>query len=419
MAKPQRRGGWNLPVSLLFWVLCFVAGLLFVWVTNRFAYYRSRQVLFVVGILMMIFSAVISVFTLIRHRSMQHLLDKTRRQRGPKVVAIGGGTGLSALLRGLKGFTENITAVVTVADDGGSSGRLRKEMGVIPPGDIRNCIMALADAEPVMDKLMQYRFKDGDLSGQSLGNLLIAALSDMNDGGFMEAVTNLSEVLAVTGRVLPVSLSNIVLHAQLRDGTVVSGESAIPKMKLEKDSQIYRTFITPEDAKPLPEVLQAIAEADLIVMGPGSLYTSIIPNLLVKGVAEAIGASKALRVYVGNIMTQPGETDGYTLADHVHAITKHGQGRMVDVIVANRDMDGVPEAVLSRYREDGAEPVQIDRERLERKGITILEVPLVRLTAGAVRHNPEALQEVIERIYRQRADRDWRYLGLWEELNGL
>ena len=238
------------------------------------------------------------------------MMQKNLVSRDLKVVAIGGGTGLSTLLRGLKLFARNITAVVTVADDGGSSGMLREDLGILPPGDIRNCILALADVEPVMERLLQYRFKEGSLKGQNLGNLLIAAMTDIANG-FESAIREISNVLAVTGKVLPVSLEDIRLVAKLEDGTN-HGESKIPEEQIKRNSPIIEISMDKPYCNALPEVIQAIKDADVIVLGPGSLYTSIIPNIIIREVTQAINQSNAVKVYVCNIMTQPGETTGYS-----------------------------------------------------------------------------------------------------------
>ena len=252
-------------------------------------------------------------------------------QRGPKVVAIGGGTGLSTLLRGLKEYTGNLTAVVTVADDGGSSGRLRRELGVLPPGDFRNCIAALADAEPLMTRLFQYRFQEGSgLEGHSFGNLFIVAMSAIT-GNFEQAIRESSRVLAVRGQILPSTLADVTLNARMEDEAVVSGESNIP----HGDGHIKQVYLEPSDAEAYSEAVRAILDADLIVLGPGSLYTSVLPNLLVDGVAKALRASSAVKVYVCNVATQRGETDGYNVADHVAAIERHVGPGLFSYVLAN------------------------------------------------------------------------------------
>jgi len=307
----------------------------------------------------------------------------------PKVVVIGGGTGLSTMLRGLKEKPIDITAIVTVADDGGSSGILRSEMDVPAPGDIRNVMIALADAEPILSKVLQHRFQSGNgLAGHSLGNLILVAMKEIT-GDFVTGVKELSKVLAVRGRVLPSSADQIVLKAEMEDGTIVSGESKIP----QAGKRIRRVFLEPPDAAPLEEALEAIEAADAIILGPGSLYTSIIPNLLVPGVAEAIIASPAQKIYVCNVMTQPGETDGYTAYDHLAAIEAHAGGaRIVDAVVVN---DGdIPREVLRRYAEQGAVPVEPDRERIEAAGRTVVADRLVK-TSRYLRHDAKRLSDRI------------------------
>jgi len=236
--------------------------------------------------------------------------------KGPKVVIIGGGTGLSILLRGLKEYTSNITAIVTVADDGGGSGVLREDLGMLPPGDIRACILALANTEPTMEKLLQYRFDEGILKGQNFGNLFIAAMNEIY-GSFEMAIKETSNVLAVTGKVLPMTLEDVTLYAELENGHTIKGESEIPLKNKELSSKINRIYMEPKASYPLVEAVDAIKDADLIVLGPGSLYTSVIPNLLVNNIVDTIYEAKGPKVYITNVMTQPGETDGYTVLDHV------------------------------------------------------------------------------------------------------
>lgn len=262
-----------------------------------------------------------------------------QRNRGPRVVAIGGGTGLSSLLRGMKEYTANLTAIVTVADDGGSSGRLRRELGVLPPGDFRNCIAALAEAEPLMTELFQYRFPGGQgLDGHSFGNLFIAAMAGVT-GNFERAIAESSRVLAVRGRILPSTLERVTLCAELVDqgqeAQHVEGESQIPL----SGHPIERVYLEPSGVRADAQALRAILQAELIVLGPGSLYTSVLPNLLVEEVAEAIRTSAALKVYVCNVAIQPGETDGYTVEDHVRAIENHVGPGLIDVVVANNNME--------------------------------------------------------------------------------
>jgi uncharacterized cofD-like protein len=284
----------------------------------------------------------------------------------PRVVVVGGGTGQPVLLRGLKAERAEITAIVTVADDGGSSGRLRSELLMPPPGDIRNCLVALADTEPLLEQLLQYRFDTrSELSGHSFGNLFLAAMTNIT-GDFETAVQETSRVLAVRGRVLPSARQEVRLVAEYEDGTRMEGESRIPQV----GKRIRRVSLEPKDVEPLPEVLTAIANADAVVVGPGSLFTSILPNLLVPGIAAAIRASDAKVIYVCNVMTQPGETDAYTAADHVQAIYNHVGPGFFDMIIVNSA--AVPESVVEQYQTAGSHPVVADVERLHKLGLTVI-----------------------------------------------
>jgi len=324
----------------------------------------------------------------------------TRWEQGPRIVAIGGGHGLSTLLRGLKRHTRNLTAIVTVADDGGGSGMLRDELGMPPPGDIRNCMQALANTEPVMEQLLAYRFKEGRLSGQSFGNLLLAALNGIS-GSFDEAVGKMSEVLAITGRVLPVTTADIALEATFENGTRVSGESKIAAFKKAQDCRISRVELHPEHPAALPETLEAISKADLILLGPGSLYTSVIPNLLVDGVVKAIQSSDAPRVYIANIMTQDGETEGMTLSEHISALLVHSAPGLIDLCLAN--CAPIRPELLERYRAEGAEPIAVDRDKVERLGVEVVERPLASTTQDYARHSIDRLAQAVMDLYEERA----------------
>lgn len=272
----------------------------------------------------------------------------------PKFVVIGGGTGLSILLRGLKKFTSNITAIVTVADDGGGSGKLREDLGMLPPGDIRSCILALANTEPTMEKLLQYRFTEGSLKGQNFGNLFIAAMNEIY-GSFERAIKETCNVLAVTGKVLPMTLEDVTLCAILENGHVLKGESCIPVYAIKAGSRIDYIYMEPKITYPLDESVEAINEADIIVLGPGSLYTSVMPNLLVNNIVDTIYNAKAPKVYITNVMTQPGETDGYDVLDHVNAILKHSSPDFLDYVIANTEE--IPLSILEKYIKDGSKPV--------------------------------------------------------------
>lgn len=331
-------------------------------------------------------------------------MDEKKRARwenGPRIVAIGGGHGLSALLRGLKQYTRNVTAIVTVADDGGGSGVLRSDLNMPPPGDIRNCMQALANTEPVMEQLLEYRFPGGRLRGQSFGNLLLAALNGISDS-FDEAVAKMSQVLAITGRILPVTTENVLLEATFENGAAVLGESKIAAEKKAQDSRILRVRLLPERPQAQSDVLDALKAADLILLGPGSLYTSVIPNLLVDGVAQAIRDSAAPAVYIGNIMTQDGETEGMTLSDHVSALLDHSCPGLVDICIAN--CAPVPPELLERYWEEGAEPIKVDREKVEALGVEVVERPMISGQSQYARHSPEVLGRTVMELYEERAD---------------
>ena len=320
------------------------------------------------------------------------IYEKRLLVKGPKIVVIGGGTGLSTMLRGLKYYTSNITAIVTVGDDGGGSGDLREDLGMLPPGDIRNCILALADTEPIMEDLLQYRFKDGRLKNQSFGNLFLAAMAGISDN-FEEAVQKMSSVLAVTGKVIPVTLDNMQLVAKLQNGNTVVGESQIPKEAIRQDSRIEELKIIPEDAKALKEALTALKEADAIVMGPGSLYTSITSNLLVKDIARAIRKSSALKIYISNIMTQPGETTGFKVSDHLKVLRKYGGKDIVDYVIANTGE--ITDELKEKYNKDGAEIVKLDEECINSLGIKIVGENLVKIKNDTVKHDSDKLAEVL------------------------
>jgi uncharacterized cofD-like protein len=312
-------------------------------------------------------------------------------------VAIGGGTGLPVVLAALKRYlgtrVADLTAVVTVTDDGGSSGRLREELRILPPGDIRNCLVALAEVEPLMAELFQFRFGgDGALAGHSFGNLFLAALAGVT-GNFLQAIRISGKVLAVQGTILPSTLDSVTLGAELTDGTIVRGESRIRAQR----RAVRRVFVEPAAVRALPEVLEAIAQADAIVMAPGSLFTSLIPNLLVAGVADAIRQSAALRMYVANLMTEPGETDGLTLADHLEAVATHAGRGLVDGIVVHARP--FPPDVVRRYARAGAQPVTLDRERLQGLGVWVTGAELTGSTELA-RHHPEKLGRVLVRLIR-------------------
>jgi uncharacterized cofD-like protein len=331
-----------------------------------------------------------SIVSAVRPYGTERMIDallETRLKRGYKIVTIGGGTGLATLLRGLKKHTSNLTAVVTVSDDGGSSGRLQKELGVLPPGDIRNCLVALADDEALVTDLFRYRFTEGDgLTGHSFGNLFLAALTGIT-GNFDDAIKVSSRVLNIKGRVLPATLAVAQLCAKLSNGTLVEGESAISR----SSAPIDHVFLDPPQAEPLAEVIEAIRDADAIVLGPGSLYTSILPNLLVQRVAHEIEAANAVKIYVCNVMTQPGETVDYTAAKHVEALIANAKARVCDIVIVN---DELPRKLLDVYAEERQLPVVVDKARLDRMRVQTVRAAVISETE-TVRHDPEKLAAVV------------------------
>lgn len=329
----------------------------------------------------------------ISNKNIEELVDEKRvHVNGPKVVVIGGGTGLSTMLRGLKLYTDNITAIVTVGDDGGGSGKLRADLGMLPPGDIRNCILALADTEPIMEDLLKYRFTEGTLKGQNFGNLFLAAMAGISEN-FEDAVQKMSSVLAVTGKVLPVTLDDMKLIAELENGNIIEGESIIPSEALKQNSRIKTLKINPEKAKPLVDALMAIEDADAIIMGPGSLYTSIIPNLLVEDIVESIGRSNAIKIYVSNVMTQPGETDDFTVSDHIKTLMKYSGKDSVQYVIANNGT--IPKDIEERYKNEGSKLVQLDYEEIDKLGVEVIETDLVKITKGYVKHDSKHLAQIL------------------------
>lgn len=300
------------------------------------------------------------------------------------------------MLRGLKKHTANLTAIVTMADDGGGSGVLRTDLGMPPPGDVRNCLQALANAEPIMEQLINYRFPEGSLAGQSFGNLFLAALMGIT-GSFDEAVVQMSQVLAITGRVLPVTSDNIQLLAEFENGTQVVGESRICDFKKAQDCRISQIRLIPEHPRVNPLALEAIAKADLILLGPGSLYTSVIPNLLVDGITDAIAAAPALRAYVCNVMTQDGETEGYTAADHLRALLSHSGSRLVDFCLVNSAP--IPDYLLERYAEENARPIEIDPAEIAALGVELATGDMADLHHKKLaRHDPDKLAQTVLKL---------------------
>ncbi|MGA3057163.1 MAG: gluconeogenesis factor YvcK family protein [Candidatus Limnocylindrales bacterium] len=387
VSGPGQAAVWTLTLQFLpYWARAVVVGL----VGLGFFLYGSWRV---VGALMAPFLSSSADQPLV-----EVIYQKRFLSRGPRIVVIGGGTGLSTLLRGVKEHTSNITAVVTVADDGGSSGRLREELGIPAVGDIRNCIVALADSEPLMGELLQYRFPgDGDanLGGHAIGNLLLAAMTSVQGDDFEEGVRQMNRVLAVRGQVVPATATPVTLHARLSDGTEVTGQSEIAR-----SSGIDRVWLTPADVSAGDDARRAVEEADVIVMGPGSLYTSIMPSLLLPEIATAIRLSSAVRLYVCNVATQKGETEGYDLGDHVGALERHAGAGLIDVVLANNRFDA--------RRPDGyaAEPVKLRWPPAgSRSGVAAPRLVLEDVVDpnNAHHHDPSRLAAAVMRVFEREA----------------
>ncbi|MEL7655228.1 MAG: gluconeogenesis factor YvcK family protein [Bacillota bacterium] len=314
---------------------------------------------------------------------------------GPRIVVIGGGTGLSVILRGIKRITDNLTAIVTVTDDGGGSGKLREDLGMLPPGDIRSCILAMADEEGLMQELLKYRFTEGILQGQNFGNLLIAALNGIC-GNFEDAVAKTNEILRVKGQVVPVTGSDVRLCALLENGALICGESRIPSEVIRQDSPIAKVSLTPANPAATKIALEAIGKADLILMGPGSLYTSIIPNFLVGGISEAVKSAIGRKILICNMMTQPGETDRYTVWDHVLRAAEYIGENVIEYVIANNMV--IDAEALKPYNEDGAEQIILtdeDRRLLKESGISLIENNFVEIKKGYIRHDADRIASVV------------------------
>ncbi|HEX8992072.1 MAG TPA: gluconeogenesis factor YvcK family protein [Anaerolineales bacterium] len=390
------------PVNLL-----ALPGRLIAWAAHRWSFLRAMADappwvgLTVAGIGVAIVLVAIqrlshSIGTAITPAGARGVAETVYRNRylsqGPRIVVMGGGTGLSTMLRGLKQYSSNIAAVVTVSDDGGSSGKLQKQLNILPPGDIRNCLVALADAEATMLDLFQYRFHGKDvgagLRDHAFGNLLIAAMCEISGGDFEQAVRETSKVLNIRGRVLPSTLATVCLRAEMADGSMLEGETSIAS----SPQRIKKIWLSPGDARPLDEVLEAIELADVIVIGPGSVYTSVVPNLLVRGIPEALRKAPAKKVYICNVMTQPGETDGFAASDHVNAIAAHVPRPVFDYVLMNT---GVPSLeLLNKYRQSGAILVEPDADRVRAMGYRPIRGNFISQT-DVVRHDPQLLADAI------------------------
>jgi len=350
----------------------------------------SGIIILILGIKMIMRSFIAAYMPSSKDTELVDLLyQKKQLGRGPKIVTIGGGTGLSVLLTGLKEHTSNITAVVTVADDGGSSGRLRQEFDILPPGDIRNCLVALADAPALMRDLFQFRFNtNSELSGHSFGNLFITVMTRLT-GDFEKAIKETSKVLALRGQVIPSTLNNVVLVAEHKDGTTTVGEDRIPRVH----RPINKVRLSPAEPQATPDAIKAIEEAQLIVLGPGSLYTSIIPNLLIKEITQAIVDSNAIKVYVCNVMTQPGETDGFSVSDHIKTLINHSHTGVLAYCIINTGE--IPPDILKRYAKENSYLVINDRKKIEGMGYRVIEDDFATIEKDVIRHDPEKLARII------------------------
>jgi uncharacterized cofD-like protein len=397
---------WLYPgIKVKRWVLMSLFGVLVVsigaiFIVSNYPFVRTfASIIILCGIVFIILGMgkmIVSLLTLFlpeRERDIVNILYQRRYlERGPKIVALGGGHGLSHLLLGLKEYTANLTAIVTVADSGGSSGRLREEFGIVAPGDIRNCLVALADAPEVMGELFQYRFaENSQLKGHNFGNLFLTAMVQITKGDFKKAVEESSKVLAIRGKVIPSTVHNVHLIAEYIDGTRTEGEAKIPNTTIP----IKRLYLSDENAEATPEALTTIAEADIIVLGPGSLYTSIIPNLIIKKISETIAKSSAYKIYVCNVMTQPGETDGFSACDHIRVLTEHANPQVVNACIINDA--NIPEEVLARYQSQRSYPVAPDVEKIKAMGYKVVATDLLDVK-DYIRHDSKKLTETLIKL---------------------
>lgn len=354
----------------------------------------------IIFLVMGIWRIIISILNILLPQKESNLVDLVYKKRflekGPKIVAVGGGTGLSVLLHGLKEYTSNLTAIVTVADSGGSSGRLREQFDVLPPGDIRNCLVALADTESLMQDLFQFRFdKDSEFNGHNFGNLFITVMTKLT-GDFERAIKESSKVLAIRGQVIPATLNSVTLGAEYTDGSIAEGEAEIPL----RHKQIKKVYLKPENSLATPEAIKAIKEADTIILGPGSLYTSIIPNLLIKEIAQAIANSRALKIYVCNVMTQPGETDGLAAFDHLQTLVRHTHPRIVDWCIVNNAKPS--SEILERYQKENSYPIILDSQKIKKAGYRVIEDDMINVL-NYVRHDSGKLARIITGLIEQEA----------------
>ncbi|MBU4342930.1 MAG: YvcK family protein [Candidatus Omnitrophica bacterium] len=399
----MRRLKWLYPgMKIKRWIITCSIGVVLVaigsvvWILEKFPGSKWVGVsVLILGSLVVVYGikrmvkSFIKVFLPKREKELVNIMyHHSKLEKGPRIVSLGGGTGLSVLLHGLKEQSSNITAIVTVADDGGSSGRLREQFDILPPGDIRNCLVALADAEPLMRDLFQFRFgNESELKGHSFGNLFITALSKVT-GDFEKAIKESSKVLAIRGKVIPSTFDKVQLVAEHQNGQRTKGETKI----VEQSSPIRKVSLDPANCRASKESFEAIDEADIIILGPGSLYTSVIPNLLVKGISERIARRKVPKVYISNVMTQPGETDNYTAFDHLNTIIAHTSDGVITHCIVNTG--NVPEELLKKYEQEGAHPVLADSDRIIEKGYTVIEEDIIN-TKDYVRHDSKKIAKII------------------------
>jgi len=320
------------------------------------------------------------------------IFNKTMYDEGPKVVVIGGGTGLNTVIKGLKKYTNNITAIVNLSDYGKETAKSRQELGLLPYGEIKDSIVALSDQEELMEKLFKWNFKNSKLNGLNFGDIYLAAMNEIFENPSV-GIRKSTEILNITGQVIPATLEDTTICAELEDGTIVENKEKIPEVVYQKISKIKRIYVAPSNCKPAPGVVEAIENADAIVIGPGSLYTEVLPNLIIKNIAKAIRETKALKIYITNIMTEPGQTDNYSISDHLDAIFEHGGKDMVDYCLADTG-EIVPEFVR-KYNQDGQDIVLQDIDKATKKGVKIIQKHLSKIDGEYIRHNPEIIASSI------------------------
>ncbi len=404
---PKNFFKWLYPgMKIKRWLLTTLCGVIIVvvgtafWASNDIVFIRVFSVIILFcGVVFVVLGTgkmIVSLITLFLPKGERELVNILYRrrflERGPKIVCVGGGHGLSHLLMGLKEYSSNITAIVTVADSGGSSGRLREEFNIVAPGDIRNCLVALADAPASMSELFQFRFSEkSQLKGHNFGNLFLTAIFQLTGGDFLKAVQESSRVLAIRGKVVPSTVENVHLVAEYVDGTITEGEAKIPKA----GPAIKKVYLKPKNPQPTKEALEAIEEADIIVFGPGSLYTSVLPNLIIDGISEAIAKSLAYKIYVCNVMTQEGETDHYSASEHVKAIIEHSNKDVLNACIVNNSR--IPLDALGRYKSENSFPVEADVAKIKEMGCHVVETDLVSVN-DFVRHDSGKLTKALIKL---------------------